>query len=183
MRRLLFIVAALVLAACGQTSSDQVGTNDGGATTAPGSSAAAAPTPEGDVLRTVAMYEGYQAQASAIAAERAQTRAVRDFAAARAAANDAGGAAVAEAARAAHVAAPDGALDENHQAYLAMLRDAGPAQFDAIYASQQSLMHMSVIGALEQYLTARPQSALTPWANVKLAEVRSGLEAARALRP
>lgn len=79
------------------------------------------------------------------------------------------------------MSAPSGALDENYNAYLDMLRHADAQNFDAIYASQQALSYMSASGLYDSFTSTAPDSPLKQWAQSQSQSVHDGVTAARAL--
>lgn len=180
MRTFVLIAAVFALAACGQGATTKGDAAQDGSSAASESESTAA-TPETEILKLYADYDAYQAQASAIAAERAQSRATKDFAATRAQAHDAAAATLTQGVHAANAPAPDAALDENMQAYLTMLREVPPAQFDGAYASQQSLMHTTTAGRLLQFAQTHADSPLAPWAAARASELQAVLAEARSL--
>jgi predicted outer membrane protein len=127
------------------------------------------------------MFETYQIQAAQIAQQSAQSQAAKSFAAASLAQHQATVQQLNGAVQAAGMAAPSGALDENYNAYLDMLRHADAQNFDAIYASQQALSSTSASGLYDSFTSTAPNSPLKQWALSQSPRVHDGIAAARAL--
>ena len=178
---LLVVSLSIALMACGQPTQRESTSNESSSSAEPSASAPAPATAEAEILRTAAVYEAFESEAGALALSRGQGQGVRDFATTIAQDRDASVEGIADAARASHVAAPDATLDEDRQAYLSILRNAQPAQFDATYAGQQALIHMAAIAAFEQFLAGNSDSPLRPWAEETVTRLHERLDAARAI--
>lgn len=176
-----FVAAAcvLMLAACGQPTTQSADTTT---TSAPVSAAPApANSPDANFVTTAAMFENYAAQAADIASASAQSQAAKDLAAAEATAHRAALQQLAAAAQASGAPAPSDALDENHQAYLNMLRHPGAAGFDNTYAAQLVLMYLNASGQYDTYASTAADSQLKAWAQAQGDRLRQGVTSARGL--
>jgi predicted outer membrane protein len=138
-------------------------------------------TPATQFVARAAMFENYQIQAAHIAQQSAQSQAAKSYAAASLAEHQATLQQLIGAIQAAGMPAPSGALDENYNAYLDMLRHADAANFDAIYASQQALAHISASGLYDSFTSTAPDSPLKQWAQGQSPHVHDGITAARTL--
>ena len=138
-------------------------------------------TPAVQFAARAAMFENYQIQAAQIAQQNAQSQAAKTYAAASLAEHQATLQQLNGAIQAAGMSAPGGALDENYNAYLDMLRHADAQNFDAIYASQQALAHISAAGLSDSFTSTAPDSALKQWAQTHAAHVHDGVADARTL--
>jgi predicted outer membrane protein len=174
--RVLILVAALALAACDRPTAE---TTDAGASS--GAPAATAQvTAESEVLRAVAMYEAYETQACLIAQSEGDDPGVQTFVRAMAQDRDAASGQLATAMASVN-AQVSSTLDENYEAYLEALRTAPEGSFDGQFASQQALVHVATLGAVERYIEAHPEGALRGWADTNVARLRANLALARAL--
>jgi putative membrane protein len=171
-----FAFACLVLAGCGQAPQSSGGKQPN--LTADYMQIA---TPAPQFAARAAMFENYQIQAAQIAAERAQSQAAKAFAAASLAEHQATLQQLNGAVQAAGMPSPGGALDENYNAYLDMLRHADTPNFDAIYASQQALSYISASGLYDSFTSTAPDSPLKQWAQSQSQHIHDGITAARTL--
>jgi predicted outer membrane protein len=174
--RAAFAFACLALAGCGQApqSSDSKQANSP-------SEAMQIATPAPQFAARAAMFENYQIQAAQIAQQSAQSGAARTFAAASLAEQQATLQQLNGAVQAAGMPAPNGALDENYNAYLDMLRHANAQNFDTTYASQQALAYMSASGLYDSFTSTAPDSPLKQWAQTQSRHVHDGVNAGREL--
>ncbi len=138
-------------------------------------------TPASQFAARAAMFENYQIQAAEIAQQSAQSPAAKTFAAASLADHQAILQQLNGAVQAAGMPAPSGALDENFNAYLDMLRHADAQNFDSIYASQQALSFISASGLYDSFTSTAPNSPLKQWAQAQSPHVHDGVAAARTL--
>lgn len=176
-----FVAAAciLVLTACGQPTTQS---SDSAATTAPATAAPApANSPDANFVTVAAMFETTAAQAAGIASSSAQSQAAKDYAAAEATAHRAAMQQLATAAQASGAPAPSETLDENHQAYLSMLRHPGPAGFDNTYAAQMALLYVNASGQYDAFEATAADSPLKTWAQAQADRLHQGVTGARAL--
>jgi putative membrane protein len=163
--------AALALAACGQA-----------ATSAKGSSGADAFTSrQASFVANAAMFENYAIQSAELAEQNGQSAAVKAYAAAAITEHRAALQQLIAAAQASGMPAPNDALDENYQAYLALLRRPNPADFDTTYASQQSIAFMSASGQYDTFIASAPESELRDWAQAQTDRLHDSVSAAHAL--
>lgn len=138
-------------------------------------------TPAAQFAARAAMFENYQIQAAQIAQRSAQSQAAKTFAAASLAEHQASLQQLNGAVQAAGMPQPSGALDENYNAYLDMLRHANASNFDSIYASQQALSFISASGLYDSFTSTAPDSPLKQWAQSQSPRVHDGVTAARTL--
>ena len=138
-------------------------------------------TPAAQFAARAAMFENYQIQAAQIAQQSAQSQAAKTFAAASLAEHQASLQQLNGAVQAAGMPQPSGALDENYNAYLDMLRHANASNFDSIYASQQALSYISASGLYDSFTSTAPDSPLKQWAQSQSPRVHDGVTAARTL--
>lgn len=178
LRALIAGSALLTLCACGPQPS---------ATRSPATAGSSAPvdvqtaTPASQFVARAAMFENYQIQAAQIAQQNAQSQAAKTFAAASLSEHQATLQQLNGAVQSAGMTAPSGALDENYNAYLDMLRHANTQNFDSIYASQQALSYMSASGLYDSFTSTAPDSPLRQWAQTQSPRVHDGVTAARTL--
>jgi len=172
--------ALLALCACGQgTPSSQPPSVSDLATATVAQMRTA--TPVAQFIARAAMFENYQIQAAQIAQQNAQSQAAKTYAAASLAEHQATLQQLNGAVQAAGMPAPSGALDENYNAYLDMLRHSDAQNFDAIYASQQALAHISASGLYDSFTSTAPDSPLKQWAQTHSQQVHDGVTDARTL--
>jgi predicted outer membrane protein len=138
-------------------------------------------TPATQFVTRAAMFEAYQIQAAQIAQQNGQSPAAKAYAAASLSEHQATLQQLNGAVQAAGMPAPSGALDENYNAYLDMLRHADAQNFDAIYASQQALSYISASGLYDSFTSTAPDSPLKQWAQSQSQHVHDGVTAARTL--
>lgn len=167
------IAAALLvlLAACGRPASSA---NTAGHDPASN-------TPEAAFVSNAAMFENYAIQAAQLAQAHAQSDAVKAYAAGAITEHRAMLQQLTQAARESGLPAPDAALDDNYQAYLAMLEHQDPHSFDTTYASQQSIAYMSASGQYDTFVASSADSPLHAWAQSQTEHLHDGIAAAHAL--
>ena len=170
--------ACLALAGCGQAPQSSGGQRQ---SPNPTTDAMQLATPAPQFAARAAMFENYQIQAAQIAQQSAQSQAAKTFAAASLAEHQATLQQLNGAVQAAGMPLPSGALDENYNAYLDMLRHADTPNFDAIYASQQALSSISASGLYDSFTSTAPDSPLKQWAQSQSQHVHDGVTAARTL--
>ena len=172
-------LALLALCACGQGA--PAPSEPSNAASAARSAQMQTATPAPQFAARAAMFENYQIQAAQIAQQSAQSNAAKTYAAASLAEHQATLQQLNGAVQAAGMPAQSSALDENYNAYLDMLRHASAQNFDAIYASQQTLAYMSASGLYDSFTTTAPDSPLKQWAQSQSPHVHDGISAARTL--
>lgn len=138
-------------------------------------------TPPTQFVARAAMFENYQIQAAQIAQQSAQSSAAKTYAAAALVQHQATLQQLNGAVQASGMAAPGGALDENYNAYLDMLRHADAPNFDAIYASQQTLSAISASGLYDSFTSTAVDSPLRQWAQSQSPRIHASVATARAL--
>jgi predicted outer membrane protein len=175
LRETVVLTALAVLAACGPSpqSSSEASRRD--------ASSAQTATPASQFAARAAMFESYQIEAARIAQQSAQSVAAKAYATAALTEHQATLQQLVGAAQAAGMPAPSGALDENYNAYLDMLRHAYAQTFDTTYASQQALASMGAAGLYDSFTSTAPDSALKQWAQSQSQHVHDGVAAARQL--
>lgn len=139
------------------------------------------PNADAQFLAAAAMYENYQIEAAAIAAEKGQSHAVKTYAANAAAAHRAALAALVQAAGSSGMPAPAATLNDDYRAYLDRLRADDATPFDVRYVSQQTLTTMSMAGRYDAFTSIAPDSALKSWAATRSAAVHDDIKAAHQL--
>ena len=180
LREAVVLTALAVLAACGPSPQSSSSEASRRATPDEASSAQTA-TPASQFVTRAAMFESYQIEAARIAQQSGQSNATKVYAAAALAEHQATLQQLVGAAQAAGMPAPSGALDQNYNAYLDMLRHANAQAFDATYASQQALAYMSASGLYDSFTSTAPDSPLKQWAQSQSQHVHDGITAARQL--
>lgn len=155
----------IVLAACGQSSAPTASAN----------------STEGSFLNNAAMFENYAIRAAELAQTHGQSQAVKTYAASAITEHRAMLEQLAAAARESGLPAPDGALDDNYQAYLNMLEHQDPHSFDTTYASQQSIAYMSASGQYDTFVASSADSPLRTWAQSQTEHLHDAIAAAHAL--
>ena len=162
------VAAALLilLAACGRPAQ---------------SHAASANSPEAAFLSNAAMFETYAIRAAELAQTKAQSAAVRAYAAGAVTEHRAMLQQLTAAARESGLPAPENSLDDNYQAYLNMLEHQDPHSFDTTYASQQSIAYMSASGQYDTFVASAGDSPLRTWAQSQTGHLHDGIAAAHAL--
>ncbi|MFZ2031158.1 MAG: DUF4142 domain-containing protein [Vitreimonas sp.] len=173
-------IAVFTLCACGQRAPSSEAPSAADLATATVAQMRTA-TPPAQFVARAAMFENYQIQAGQIAQQSAQSQAAKTYAAASLAEHQATLQQLNGAIQAAGMPAPSGALDENYNAYLDMLRHADTQNFDAIYASQQALSHISASGLYDSFTSTAQDSPLKQWAQSQSPHIHDGVTAARTL--
>lgn len=160
----------ILLAACGRPAAHDSAAN-----------ASALNTPEAAFATNAAMFENYAIEAAELAQAHGQSDAVKTYATGAITEHRAMLQQLTQAARESGLPAPDGALDDNYQAYLDMLAHQDPHSFDTTYASQQSIAYMSASGQYDTFVASSGDSALHTWAQSQTEHLHDGIAAAHAL--
>jgi len=182
---LVMVAASLALGACGRAPAPQ------SRAPAPQSGAfgAAAPSRAGlpgaidgadaQFLSAAAMYENYQIEAARIAAAQGRSPSVRAYAMAAGQAHRRALDSLSQVAQASGAALAPSQLNDNYRAYLARLGQQDAIPFDIRYASQQSLLTMSIAGRYDAFASTAPSSPLRTWATAQSQTIHDEINEAR----
>ena len=163
MRSLLFVtVAALALAACDSKKAEgpETGLGNGAATTVAEDTAAqavgAATAPLANSVEAfvtnAAISDMYEIEAGKIAAEKAKSPAVKDFAAMMIKDHTATSAKLKSTLASANVpVTPPADLDDRRRGLIENLRSASAADFDKVYLDQQTAAHQEALALMKSY--------------------------------
>lgn len=166
------ISACALIAACGPTA------------TAPApqhSRPAWEATPDARFFAAAVLYETYQIQAAEIAQAKAQSQAVKTYAANAETEHRDVRRSLTVLALQYSLPIPTDDLNDDYRAYLERLRTDDPTPFDARYAAQQTLVTMSAAGRYDAFTSTAPDSPLKQWATSHSQAVHDDIRAAHRL--
>ncbi|HVY88217.1 MAG TPA: hypothetical protein VG942_05070 [Hyphomonadaceae bacterium] len=84
--------------------------------------------------------------------------------------------AIAEAAKLLGIPAPTGALDDDHKAYLGVIKGPDNRVSGTSFAAEQTVIHSTMIGEVEAFLNDNPDTRLRRWAEGFLATLKARLK-------
>jgi hypothetical protein len=84
--------------------------------------------------------------------------------------------AIADAAKLLNLPPPDGALDDDHKAYLGIIKGSDGVVSSTLFAAEQATIHLAMISDVQGFLTDNPKSRIRHWAEGFLATLKSRLK-------